>query len=129
VRILLDTHAWLWLVIDPERMRPDSRALASDPTNDILLSAASAWEIAIKYANGRLTLSEPPRSFVPSRMARTGAIGLSIEHAHALATATLPRHHADPFDRLLIAQAQVESLPILTADPVFGDYDVAVLRA
>lgn len=95
----------------------------------MLLSAASSWEIAIKYALGRLPLPEPPGEYVPDRMRTSGVIPLPVEHSHALGVATLPLHHGDPFDRLLIAQAQAEAIPILTADREFDSYDVEVLRA
>jgi PIN domain nuclease of toxin-antitoxin system len=95
----------------------------------LLLSAASSWEIAIKWANGRLPLPESPAVYVPERMRRTSVLGLGIAHAHALQVTALPPHHRDPFDRLLIAQAQVEDVPIVTVDPVFDRYDVKVLRA
>ena len=129
MRILLDTQVWLWLVMEPERLQGPSHNAVSDASNVLVLSAASSWEVAIKYSLGRLPLPEPPATFVPLTMQELGAVGLPIEHAHAIAVTELPRHHADPFDRLLIAQAQAESLTILSADPVFDAYDVDVLRA
>jgi PIN domain nuclease of toxin-antitoxin system len=99
-----------------------------DPDTTILLSVASSWEIAIKYALGKLPLPTPPAEYVPSRMERSGTSGLAIEHEHALRVAALPPHHRDPFDRMLVAQAQIESLPILTADAVFDAYEVTILR-
>lgn len=95
----------------------------------MLFSAASSWEIAIKYAVGRLPLPKPPEEYVPDRMRTSGVTSLPVEHSHALGVAALPLHHNDPFDRLLIAQAQAESVPILTADRQFDSYDVEVLRA
>ena len=94
-----------------------------------MLSAASSWEIAIKYALGKLPLPAPPPEYVPSRMQASGTGALPITHAHALHVASLPTHHRDPFDRLLVAQAQVESLPLLTADPQLGRYDIELLAA
>jgi PIN domain nuclease of toxin-antitoxin system len=129
VTYLLDTHIWLWLIGEPSRLRPELLAELRAPRTRLLLSAASSWEIAIKWALGRLTLPEPPETFVPSRMRGTGVDGLAVEHAHALRVADLPSHHADPFDRLLIAQAQVEDCPIVTVDAAFDRYDVAVVRA
>ncbi len=126
---LLDTHVWLWLLADPERIRPDLMARLRDTRIRLVLSAVSSWEIAIKHALGRLPLPEPPERYVPSRMKRSGVEGLAVEHAHALRVASLEHHHRDPFDRLLIAQAQLERLTILTADPVFESYDVALERA
>ena len=95
----------------------------------LLLSSASSWEIAIKYANGRLPLPEAPETYVPSRMQATGLESLPVTHTHALRVAALPRHHDDPFDRMLVAQAQLEGLTVVTADPAFEPYDVAVLNA
>jgi PIN domain nuclease of toxin-antitoxin system len=126
---LLDTHVWLWMLADPARIRPELLAELSSSRTRLLLSAASSWEIAIKWAGRRLSLPEPPVSFVPARMRRSGVEGLPVEHAHALQVATLPPHHRDPFDRLIVAQAQVERLTIVTADAVFDAYDVPLIRA
>ena len=113
----------------PERFSAASRALVVAPETDLFLSAASAWEISIKFALGKLDLPAAPSRFIPSLMAQTGVTPLPILHSHALHVAELPPHHRDPFDRMLIAQAQLERLPILTADPRFGAYEVEVLRA
>ena len=126
---LLDTHVWLWLVADPARIRSDLLSELRDGRTRLLLSAASAWEIAIKWAAGRIELPEPPSTYVPARMHRSSVHGLPIEHRHTLHVASLPKHHRDPFDRLLVAQAQLESLPILTADAAFESYDLQVVRA
>ena len=99
------------------------------PENELFLSAASAWEIAIKHAIGKLKLPEPPERYVPSRLEALRTLALPIEHSHALQVGSLPRHHRDPFDRLLIAQAQLEDLPILTSDEVFASYDVETIPA
>jgi PIN domain nuclease of toxin-antitoxin system len=104
------------------------RSKLSDSANELFLSAASAWEIAIKYALGKLALPAPPASYVPSRMKSSGTSGLPIEHVHALHVASLPDHHRDPFDRLLIAQAQVERIPIVSSDEQFARYDVELRR-
>jgi PIN domain nuclease of toxin-antitoxin system len=126
VRFLADTHCWLWLQVSPERLAPAVLSLLEDPANDLLLSAASSWEIAIKYRIGKLPLPEPPSRYVPRRMAASGSRGLAIEHAHSLRAAELPLHHRDPFDRLLVAQAQIEKLVVITVDPEFEKYDVEV---
>ena len=129
MRVLLDTHCWLWMTSAPERFSSAARALVEDTRNELFLSAASSWEIAIKYALGKLPLPAPPAAYVPSRMAVTGVMALAVEHSHALEVAGLPLHHADPFDRLLVAQARVEGLSLLTADPQLAAYEVELLRA
>lgn len=126
---LLDTHVWLWMLGDPDRIRPDLAAELRESRTRLLLSAASSWEIAIKWAVGRLALPEPPATYVPSRMQRTNVEPLAVTHSHALQVATLPRHHRDPFDRLLIAQAQLERVTLVTVDQALDDYDVEIIRA
>ncbi len=126
---LLDTHVWLWLLGDPDRIRPDLAAELRADSTRLLLSAASSWEIAVKWAVGRLALPEPPATYVPSRMERTKAEALAVTHSHALQVATLPRHHRDPFDRLLVAQAQLEGVPLVTADRALDAYDVDIIHA
>jgi len=127
VRVLVDTQCWLWMQAEPDRFSSETRKLLLDPDNELFLSAASSWEIAIKYALGKLPLPEPPSSYVPSRLRSSGVIGLAIEHAHALHVESLPPHHRDPFDRLLVAQAQLEALPILSADRAFALYAVTIV--
>lgn len=124
MRYLVDTHCWLWLQASPERLAPEVVSELEDPDNELLLSAASSWEIAIKHALGKLALPEPPARYVPRRMTASGSRGLAIEHAHSLRVAELPMHHRDPFDRLLVAQAQLEKLTLLTVDRQFEKYDV-----
>lgn len=126
---LLDTHVWLWLQTTPERLRHEVVDLLGDRANTVLLSAASSWEIAIKYRLGKLPLPEPPAEYVPERMRLSGVTPLPIEHAHALRVADLPEHHADPFDRLIIAQAQLLNVPIVTADGQFVSYEVETVLA
>lgn len=129
MRLLLDTQVWLWMHLESGRIRPELRDLLADGESTLFLSAASSWEIAIKYALGELPLPEPPATYVPGRMRRDAVDGLAVTHVHALHVAALPRHHADPFDRLLIAQAQVEKLPLATADPAIMRYDVPIIAA
>jgi|SRR5688572_18369460 PIN domain nuclease of toxin-antitoxin system len=124
MRFLLDTQVWLWMQASPERISEDALAMLQDPANELLLSAASAWEIAIKYALGRLALPVPPHEYVPDRMRGSGVAALPVDHGHALQVAVLPPHHRDPFDRLLVAQAQLEALVLLTADRSLRPYDV-----
>ena len=125
--LLLDTQVWLWMQVSPERIVPHVRDRLADGHVDLLLSAASSWEIAIKHALGKLPLPEHPRDYVPSRMRSGTVTGLPVSHAHALHVATLPPHHRDPFDRLLVAQAQLEGLTIVSADQALERYDVPLL--
>jgi PIN domain nuclease of toxin-antitoxin system len=129
VNILLDTHCWLWWISEPARLKDDARRLIEDSLNTILLSVASSWEIALKYSIGRLDLPEPPEHFVPKRLMRDGISSLPIEHVHALHVAGLPYHHKDPFDRLIISQAQIEGVPIMTVDRQFEAYDIEIIWA
>ena len=127
MRLLLDTHVWLWWLTQPERLPQRIREAMEDGRNELYFSVASSWEIAIKYALGKLPLPEPPEGFVPSRLQREGMRTLHIEHRHALAVAGLPKHHSDPFDRLLIAQALAEDMPIATLDAAFKKYSAPLL--
>ena len=117
------------MLVSPERLGSTARQLIEDTKNELFLSAGSSWEIAIKYASGRLDLPSPPEVYVPDRMRKTGVRGLGVTHLHALRTSSLPPHHRDPFDRLLIAQAQIESVPIVSSDPLFDRYDVQRIDA
>jgi PIN domain nuclease of toxin-antitoxin system len=126
VKLLLDTHVFLWLQTEPERLG-DHLALVENRRSELLLSAVSSWEIAIKHGLGRLTLPAPPEHYVPDRMRSIGASGLAIEHSHALAVSSLPPLHRDPFDRLLVAQAGVLGVAILTADPAVAQYSAEIL--
>ncbi|HTL33573.1 MAG TPA: type II toxin-antitoxin system VapC family toxin [Kofleriaceae bacterium] len=125
-QFLLDTSAFLFWTSDGKKLTPRARKLIEDPNNEILLSAISSWEIAIKYSLDKVVLPRPPGKFVPSEMAKHGIAGLAFEHSDALAVAALPGHHDDPFDRALIAQAIERDLPIITSDSQFDDYDVKV---
>ena len=127
MRALLDTHAFLWWNLDDPQLSASARAIIGDGQNEIFVSAASAWEIAIKVGKGRLVLPESPERYVANRMAHSRFLALPIQLSHALHVATLPRIHEDPFDRLLVAQGQMEGLPILTADPEIARYPVEIL--
>ncbi|WP_322760518.1 type II toxin-antitoxin system VapC family toxin [Frankia sp. Cr2] len=128
-RYLLDTQVWLWLLAEPRRLRDETHDLLADAANEILLSAVSSWEISIKYRLGTLALPEPPRSYVPDRMRRSGTTVLAVEHDHVLRVAELPDHHRDPFDRILVAQAQALDVPLVTADSQLLAYDITILPA
>jgi PIN domain nuclease of toxin-antitoxin system len=129
LKVLIDTGCFLWCLTSPERLNDEARAILSRRDHQLYLSAASSWEIAIKVALGKLHLPEPPPKYIPSRMEALDILGLPVEHAHALRVFDLPPHHRDPFDRILVAQAQCESLIILTADRSFVPYNVRILLA
>jgi len=128
VRLLLDTHVWLWSLVSPERLSPSAARLLGDAENDLYLSAASCWEIAIKYQLGKLPLPEHPEDFIGPRLLRDGIHGLQVSLQHATRVARLPMIHRDPFDRLLVSQSQIEKIALISADPIFGKYDVELIR-
>lgn len=117
------------MVAAPERFRSTARAMVEDSRNELILSAASTWEIAIKVGIGTLTLPGPVETVVPEMIAASGVSLLAVGHHHTLRVAALPPHHRDPFDRLLVAQAQLEDVPVMTADEGIGAYDVDVRQA
>jgi PIN domain nuclease of toxin-antitoxin system len=123
LRLLVDSHVLLWHLLDDPRLTPGPTATIEAEDAEVLVSVASLWEIAIKNALGKLEAPED----LPRRVEELGFEPLAIDVEHAWAVRQLPHHHRDPFDRLLIAQAQVERLPILTANPAFGEYDVKVI--
>ena len=127
MRYLLDTHTFLWWVLDDSQLSPVCRQIIAEPANTIYFSAASAWEISIKARAGKLPLPETPMRYIPDRLHRNRFVALSISIEHTLQTYTLPLHHRDPFDRILVAQGQIEDLPILTADNLIKQYAVATL--
>lgn len=120
-RLLLDTHVVLWLATAPERV-PAPMRKRIDAAEVRYLSAAVTWEIAIKVSLGRLTLPETPGRFIETQISELMLTSLPISNAHAAAVVNLPWHHRDPFDRLLLAQAQAEALQIVTLDPAFEKY-------
>ena len=113
--------------MDDEQLSSHAREIIADGRNEIYLSAASAWEIAIKAAKGRLTLPEKPAAYVSSRISQHRFLSLPIQMSHALHVYNLPLHHADPFDRLLIAQSQLETLPLVTKDENIQRYDLETI--
>ena len=124
-RLLLDTHVLIWWVEDSPRLASDVHELIADPRNELLISAASVWEIAIKRALGKLSF---PHNI--SAVIRTeGLRELPVTSFHAEQAGGLPRHHGDLFDRMLVAQAQAEGLAIVTEDPVIARYGVRTIRA
>ncbi len=128
MRVLLDTHAFLWWVSEGGAKLSDrARELIGAEGTEALFSAASAYEIAAKVGSGRLELPSSPVRYVPDRVALHGFVVLPIELEHALRAGALPPIHRDPWDRLLVAQAQLQGLPIMTADPAIGRYDVETI--
>lgn len=124
MRVLLDTHVWLWWRAEPRRLRDDVRALLTDRSNEVRFSAISGLEIGIKYALGKLDLPEPPATLIPPRLRADSIQVLPVRLEHTLRSTALPLHHRDPFDRVLVAQAQLEGLTLLTADNWIQSYDV-----
>jgi PIN domain nuclease of toxin-antitoxin system len=127
VKCLLDTHTFLWWNLDDPQLSARARATIANGKNEIFFSVASAWEIAIKAAKGRLILPEEPAQYLASRMSRFHFHALPVQVSHAVRVYDLPNHHADPFDRLLIAQSQLESLPLISRDTDIQKYDVEVI--
>jgi PIN domain nuclease of toxin-antitoxin system len=127
VKLLLDTHAFLWWVSDNPKLSPRARRLIAAGTNQVFFSAASAWEIAINTGLGRLTVAGDLQEFMLEQLRLNGFEVLPIHLKHALLTHRLPPHHSDPFDRMLVAQAMAEGLAILSADPALGRYRVRVV--
>jgi len=125
VRLLVDTHALLWSIGDPERLSDVARAALWDPANEVRVSVASVWEIGIKRALGMLTAPDDLRPHLEA----ANFIPLLISLEHAKVAGSLPLHHRDPFDRMLIAQAQIESLTLVTRDERFARYGVQILAA
>jgi PIN domain nuclease of toxin-antitoxin system len=124
VRLLLDTHAFLWWVLDDRRLGGKARTAIADPVAVVHVSAASCWEMAIKAALGRLALADVD---IEAEIPANGFVELPITAGHAFRAGALPRHHADPFDRMLVAQALVEELVLVTHDPLLGRYGVPLL--
>jgi len=127
MRYILDTHTFLWWITDLDLLSEHARHVIQDGDNTLYLSAASGWEIAIKARLGRLQLTGEPEKVIPEQMSLNAIQGLPIQMGHALRVHSLPDHHRDPFDRMLVAQSQVEGLPILTADPQIDQYEVDVV--
>ena len=124
MKALMDTHTFLWWITDDARVSPSARQFIADGQNRLFFSAASGWEIAIKARLGRLSLPGEPWAFIPGQLARNAIEVMPVQLSHALQVYSLPDHHRDPFDRLLIAQCQVEDLPLLTADSLIAQYEI-----
>jgi PIN domain nuclease of toxin-antitoxin system len=127
MKVLLDTHTFLWWITDNPKLSSHVSKIIGDGRNELFLSAASGWEIAIKAKLGRIKIPDKPEQFVSEQMVANAIQGLPIQISHALHIYNLPYHHRDPFDRMLVAQAQLEGLPILTDDPQISQYPVKVI--
>ncbi len=125
--LLLDSHTFLWFCQDDPALSAAAKALIEDPANRKVLSVASCWEIAIKASLGKLKLGEPSGTYIPNALSRTGFELLPISLAHATRVETLPSHHKDPFDRLLVAQTVIETIPLVSVDAIFDLYGVTRL--
>jgi PIN domain nuclease of toxin-antitoxin system len=125
VRLLLDSNSLYWFVIQPDMLRSQTFAAIDDPGNDVYFSAVNLWELAIKRAKGKLGF-EPRRMF---EVAQQDFVELPVTTRHGLEAAALPPHHADPFDRVLIAQARLEGLTLVTRDRQFWQYRVLLMEA
>lgn len=127
MRILLDTVTFLWAVSDAPELSDDARELFQDPDNEIYLSSVSTWEIAIKHALRKLPLPEPPAKFVPAQRKQHGIDSLWLDEESTLSVSRLPVLHKDPFDRMLVCQAVVQQLVILTPDELISQYAVRTI--
>lgn len=129
MRLLLDTHVWLWMESEPSRLGRATRRLLEAGDNELLISMASCWEIAIKVGTGRLDLHQDPRVFIATSRAAHRLEIEQIELEDVLLAGSLPQHHRDPFDRMLAAQALNRGVPVLTVDRRLSAYGVAVIEA
>jgi PIN domain nuclease of toxin-antitoxin system len=127
MKLLLDANAFLWFIEGSPRLSQPARTLIEDEANPLWLSVGSLWEIAIKISLGKLHLAQPFATLIPQQLSLNDISLLTITPDHAACVIMLPFHHRDPFDRLLIAQAQVEQMPIVSSDPAFDWYPVARL--
>ncbi len=127
MKLLLDTHIFLWWITDAPELSENARKLIRERRNRLFWSAASSWEIAIKYASGKLPLPEQPNKFISKELAKNRISSLPISDAHAFEAGNLPLHHKDPFDRMLVAQARLEGLGLISDDPLLIQYDVKII--
>ncbi|HKI38370.1 MAG TPA: type II toxin-antitoxin system VapC family toxin [Gemmataceae bacterium] len=127
MRLLLDTHAFLWFVLNDPQSSATAQRLISDPANDVLISPASYWEVAIKVGLRKLDLHAPYDDFIQRGLVGNDFAILPIEPRHTSVLTTLPLHHRDPFDRLIVAQAMVENIPLVSMDAVLDQYPITRL--
>lgn len=129
MRLLLDTHVFLWSLSDTPHLTRDIRDVIRDPGNDVYVSVVTLWELSIKAKLGKIELPGPAETWLPRAAEETGFETVEISAAHAVTAGQLPLHHGDPFDRLLVAQAMIERLTLASRDPFIARYDVRVLTA
>ncbi|MFY9861134.1 MAG: type II toxin-antitoxin system VapC family toxin [Candidatus Cybelea sp.] len=127
--MLLDTHVWLWMALQPQRLGEASRSMIADRANSLFLSIASTWEIVVKQARGKLELPTDVATYLRSRLPRSGATLLDVSLDHVFALDSIPDRHRDPFDRMLVAQALVEGMKLVSADPRILAYPIATIDA
>ncbi len=127
MRVLLDTHAFLWWINDDARLSEGAQEIFSDGDNELLFSAASGWEMAMKVGLGRMTVTGTLGTYLTTHLAENAIGVLPISVSHAVGVTELPDLHSDPFDRLLVSQAILEKLPILSADPEISRYPVEII--
>ncbi len=127
MRILLDTHIFLWMLAEPKRLGKNSQSLLQSKQNQLYFSAASSWEISIKAGLDKLPLPETPNAYISSRMRDLKISPLDVKHHHTFEVYNLPLYHRDPFDRILIAQAKLENLYLMSADKLFKRYELDLL--
>jgi PIN domain nuclease of toxin-antitoxin system len=124
MRLILDTHAFLWWIVDSPQLSSRVRDVMRNPANELFLSVASAWEIAIKVNLGRLRLPDRPDRFIPGQLMKNAIEPLPVEMSHALYVSRLPAIHRDPFDRIIIAQSILEKMPVVTRDTDIAKYKI-----
>ena len=127
MKLLLDTCTFLWIMLDAPELSKDARGLFSDPTNEVFLSAVSAWEISVKYSLGKLPLPQAPEVFIPQNRSADRITSLPLTEADVVQIPGIPTLHKDPFDRMLVCQALAEGLTLLTPDPAIKAYPVATI--
>ena len=127
MKYLLDTMVWIWSVGLTENIGEEGQKILADASSEVYLSTASSWELAIKTQLGKYVLPEPPPTYVPKRLAEQRILSLPISQTHSLKVYDLPLFHRDPFDRLIIAQALVEEMTILTSDRDFAKYSTPII--
>ncbi len=126
MRYLLDTHVLIWWITDDRRLSRRGGELIQNRRNEIFWSAASSWELAVKHALGRLVFEDPPEVLIPMELEKNRIETIPILNEHAFLAGRLPPHHKDPFDRMIVAQARIESMGLITSDSALASYDIEI---